>query len=122
MLRFALALVLVAGSAYADKNDKDDDGKNDKYPMAGAAYRKQMDEKLAQYKERLEDHMKDKSFRTSKREKARKRLDAIAVEVHELVETVAADDTVTEAEAKRVKKRGKTMREAHLGMKREKGD
>jgi hypothetical protein len=113
--RILLALVLSTSVAAA----------HDKYPMTGADYRKRIDEKLARYRDRLETRMTEHKLAAAKRVTARKRLAVIDAELRTIVERIAADGTVSEAEANEVKTRGKLLRDTlyhELGFERAKGE
>jgi regulator of protease activity HflC (stomatin/prohibitin superfamily) len=102
MLRVLVVLLLAQGIAFA----------HDTYPLTATEYKKRVAERNERHKQRLEDRMREHKLAEDRRQMARKRLAAIEAEMSKAVEEAVKDQTVTQAEADRIKQRNKQLREA----------
>ncbi len=115
MLRAVVVLVLLSGVALA----------HDRFPMTAAAYKSRIAQKAERYRQRLEERMKEHRLPEDKRKVARKRLATLEGEIDKLADEACKDQTVTQAEADRIKERSKQGREVlykELGWERKKGE
>jgi hypothetical protein len=101
VLAFAM---LVSGSALAE-------GKKNNFPMTAAAFKQQVDTRIAKAKTRMEERASKMSADDAKQLRAK--FDAGVVKVNAEVAKATADGTVTKDEAKDVRKAAKEIRGGH---------
>jgi hypothetical protein len=97
----------------------------DAYPMAAEAYRIRVETRIARYRVRLDEAMREHATPPARQDAAHKALEAMIGQIRAAVTDVTKDGTVTQAEADRVKEIGKRMRDEiyrGLGIDRHKGE
>jgi hypothetical protein len=95
------------------------------YPMPAAAFRQQLVEKAARYRERLDEKLTEHAVSEAKRAQARERLAAVVVKIDRAADKPCADGTVSLAEGKQIRALSKQLRDAlyrDLGLSRTKGE
>ena len=75
-----------------------------KFPMKAADFQKQIDERLAKGKARLEERLKKNNVPEAKAKEVRARFEAHAAETRKATADATKDGTVTKEEAKAVRK------------------
>jgi hypothetical protein len=104
--RVLIAILLVLGAT------RSSDAHEDRYPMAPAEYRKKAEARFERYRDRAEKHMTTQKFDDAKRASVRKRLATLESTVRARIEKLAADGTISKADADEIKQLGKQGRAA----------